>query len=335
MLEPILGVNVAMTKLLAWALVGLVVASAVTTGATGQDRSAQMDGGDNESAPPGGFVSSVVGMEEAAVDGTVAVARFETRFAAAETDSGRAAVVAATLNETRDEVATLEMRLATLEARRMNGTISRGWFDVETSWLLASAENQDRVLARLERAARTLPSASLRRHNASVTRIRDVRARVDGLLARERPDIHRTSFDRGFYREVAAFADRFNESARSGESGTVERFLDSERVTLVVESPGGPPAVVSFRTTDDGRIVDLRAGARPDATVRFRTDARTARRLFAAENPRRAFARALLDGEIAARGVGPANRLKWGVRSGVLRAVRAVGGLGEGVTGVV
>jgi hypothetical protein len=324
-----------MTKPLAWALVGLLVASAFTAGATGPDRSPQMEGGDNESAPPGGFVSSVVGMEEAAVDGTVAVARFETRFAAAETDAERAAVVAATLNETRDRVATLEMRLATLEARRTNGTISRGWFEVETSWLLASAENQDRVLARLERAARRLPPASLRRHNASVARIRIVRARTDELLARERPDIHRTSFDRQFYREVAAFADRFNESARAGESGTVERFLDSERVTFVVESPGGPPAVVSFRTTDDGRIVDLRAGARPDATVRFRTDARTARRLFAAENPRAAFARALLDGDVTARGVGPGNRFKWGVRTGVLRGVRAVRDLQEGIAGVV
>ena len=324
-----------MTRPLAWALVALLVASAVATGVAGEDRRPQMDGGDNESAPPGGFVSSVVGMEEAEVDGTMTVARFEARFAAAETDAERAAVVGATLNATRDRVATLETRLSTLEARRANGTISRGWFDVETSWLLASTENQDRVLARLERVARRLPPASLRRHDASVARIREVRARTDELLSTERPAIHRTSFDRGFYREVAAFAARFNGSATAGESDTVERFLDSERVTLVVESSGGPPAVVSFRTTGDARIVDLRAGARPDATVRLRTDARTASRLFAAENPRRAFARALLDGEITARGVGPANRLKWGVRTGVLRGVRAVRDLQEGIVGVV
>ena len=324
-----------MTRLVAWLLVALVVASALTTVAPANGRAVPQMGGDgNGSAPPGGFVSSVVGMEEAEVDATVTIARFETRLAAAETDGERAAVLGTTLAATNETVSMLEMRLATLQAKRMNGSISEGWFAVETSWLLASAENQGRVVARLERAARSLPASELASHDASHERIEALQSRVATLRETERPAIHETAFDRRFYEALAGFAARFNESAGAGGSagsGTVARLLDGERVTFVVEPAMGTPSVVSFRTTDDARIVDLRAGAHADATVRLRTDAATARRLFTAENPRRAFATALLEGDISVRGVGPTNRVKWGVRSAVLEAVRAVASVGGAV----
>lgn len=340
-----------MTRFLTWLLVALLVGGTVSTAvtvspqqsvagslstpavddsavhspvvapATGQPvpvrqpRERQMDDEGNGSAPSGGFISSVVGMEEATVDATVTVASFETRLSAASTDSERAAVIARSLNASRMQVSMLESRLETLRARRMNGSISRGWFAVETSWLLSSAENQRAVAARLERATRTVPREELTRRNAAPAQIQRLQDRIDRLLATDVPEIHRTSFDRGFYRDLAVVVERFNESSESTNLGVLRPLFDREQVNLYIDGSDRAPSVVSFRTTDQPRITDLRAGERANATVRVRMDARTARRLVNAERPGRVFARAFLNDEVSVRGIGFLNRLKWSVRN--------------------
>lgn len=285
-------------------------------------RERQMDDEGNGSAPSGGFISSVVGMEEATVDATVTVASFETRLSAAATDSERAAVIARSLNASRMQVSMLESRLEALRARRMNGSISRGWFAVETSWLLSSAEEQRAVTARLERATRTVPQDELARRNAAAAQIQRLQDRIDRLLATEVPEIHRTSFDRQFYRDLAVVVERFNESAESTNLGVLRPLFDREQVNVYIDGTDRSPSVVSFRTTDQPRITDLRAGERANATVRMRMDERTARRLVNAERPGRVFARAFLNDEISVRGIGLLNRLKWSVRSIVFAITR-------------
>lgn len=252
----------------------------------------------NESAPTGGLVSSVVGMEESTVDASVTIARFETRLAAASSDEARADVVATALNDSRMQVAMLEMRLETLRERRANGSISEGWFAVETAWLLSTAEEQAQVLARLNRAARSVPREPLADRNATVQHVVRLRQRLDPLLEVEEPDVHRTTFDRAFYRQFPEFAQRFNDSADSTTDGPIEEHLAGERVDLHVESDTGSPVVLSVRMTDDARIVDIRAGQRSDATVRATLDEATARRLVTAENPRTVLSEAIRNDEV-------------------------------------
>lgn len=300
----------------------------------GRVGSLQMDGGTNESAPPGGLVSSVVGMEEASVDATVAISRFEERFSAARTEGERAAAVAASLNATRTRVTTLERRLRTLEARRANGSISRGWFAVELSWLLSSAESEGEVVARLERAARRVPRDALARRNASPERIGRLRARVDRLQARDPPGIHRTTFDRQFYRDLAVTIGTLDEDAGATDLGALEDLVDGERVNLYVGSGDPPASVVSFRTTDEARITEFRAGEHPGATVHVRTSEETARRIVNADDPARALSEALLRGEVTIRGVGLLNGLKWGVRAVVLEVFRVLVGIGGWIANV-
>lgn len=320
-----------MNRLLTWGLAALLVVGTVAlAGSAGHQRTApqrvseQMDDGSNGSAPSGGFVSSVIGMEEASVDGTVAISRFETRFEAAPTDEARAAVLARSLNGTRMQVAMLEMRLRILESRRANGSISEDWFAIEVSWLRSQAVYRGKLAERLERAARTVPREDLGARNASVERIERLQERIDRLLATDAPAIHRTTFDRQFYREVALFVERFNESADASEAGALGDLLDGETVNLYIESTRGPPAVVSFRTTDTARIVDLRAGERANATVRMRMDEQTARRLLTADDPYRVLTAALVRGDVSTRGIGIGNGLKWGVRGIALGIVRAL-----------
>jgi hypothetical protein len=299
-----------MTRLAPWLVAALVLVSVGAVAGTGSlpgsgaggpaalpsDAATQMN--DSDTAPTGGLVSSVIGMEEASVDASVTIDRFETRLGAAGTDAERAAVVATALNASRMEVRMLEMRRATLEARLANDTISQGWFDVETSWLLSQVETQDRVVERLHRAARTVPREALSERNATVADVERLQERIDGLLTVEAPEVHRTTLDRQFYRQFAAFAERFNDSAGSAAAGQIDERLAGERVTLHITSDMGAPVVLSLRMTDDARITEIRAGHHPDATVRLRLNVMTARGLVTAENPRQALSAGITDGNI-------------------------------------
>lgn len=254
---------------------------------------------DNRSVPPGGLVSSVIGMEASSVDGTVSIERLRTRFSAATTDSERARVIASALQASRQQVTALENRRDTLETRRANGSISQGWFDVERSWLLAAAENQALVTGEIERRARRVDANELARRNATVEQIGQLRDRIDRLQSSDPPEIHQTTFDRSFYRDLAAFFERFNEAADSRNDSERRALFDNNRVNLYIESDAGPPAVLSVRATADGRIVDLRAGEHPDATVRMELSEGTAGRLIDSETPREAFRTARSEGEIS------------------------------------
>lgn len=265
---------------------------------------AQMENTTDESAPPGGFISSIVRMERSSVDAGITVEYFNTQLATAGTEADRAEVIASSLNASRQRVMMLENNLETLEAKKMNGSINQGWFDIELSWLLAAAENQEQVLMRLERAAQTSSQEELAQRNATIESINQIQNRVGRLLDKDNPDIHQTTFDRQFYKELSSFSERFNEDTRTGESGELDDLFDGEWVNLHIESDRGPTAVLSFLATDNTRIVDIRAGQHPDASVRMVMDERTARELITSESPGLAFTTAVQEEEITYSEIG-------------------------------
>ena len=118
------------------------------------------------------------------------------------------------------------------------------------------------------------------------------------------------------YDRLSGYVGDYNEAVTGSDPGFVGERLTDETVNLQVTAEAGE-AAFSFRTDGANRIVEFERGTREDATVRMETDRETVERITDADRPARAYRRAVANGGVAIRGIGPINRLKWRLLGGI------------------
>lgn len=124
------------------------------------------------------------------------------------------------------------------------------------------------------------------------------------------------SWAAALYDQLTTYVSAYNEAIRETDLGPAGRALASERVNVIVTTADGE-AAFSFETDGTGRIEGVDRGPRDDASVRMETDPETVDRIAEASTPVTEFHRAVKDGDIAIRGIGRINRIKWRILTGV------------------
>lgn len=232
-------------RVVAAVLVVSLALATVPSGGLGQSGDA--------SVAPGERFAGVVGVQGAEVEGEVDARALEERFAGAESDGARAAVVAETMAEGRDRLDELERRRDRLRAARANGTISEGEYRARTARLAAESRSLQRRLDRTADASREVPDAALRERGVDRAELDRLRRAAGNLTGPEVAAIARgiAGGDRG---QPAAFPPGRATGAANGSEPPERATNGSDR---------GPPderAGGSSDSRSDGNASD-RSGA--------------------------------------------------------------------------
>ena len=284
-------------------------------------------------ASPGEEAAGTVGSQGATIQGELRVATFESRLDDADSDSARAAVIATELDRVETQVTTLESRRQTLAEERADGALDEGTYASRATRLGANARTEAAVLERIERRATAVDDAPLRDAGVTTERIETLQSRTDELVAVGDGNAG-AELNRDFYRKVRTAAVVYNEEVASQNLGVLGTYLDGERVNLHVVREDGETEVISFRTTGDNRIRELRAGPHPDASLRVAVDESTARAIVDSEESVETANQAFLDGEITIDGLGTYNTVRWVVVNVVLALGRLIASLVDLILGV-
>lgn len=285
-------------------------------------------------ASPGTDASGTIGSQGATIGTEIRLGSFETRFSNADSPSARAQVIAGELDRTERQVRTLESRLETLTTQRERDTIDQGTYESRSLRISSSARTQAAVLDRIQRRATDVDATALERAEVTTERIERLRSRTEELVAAGGEGAT-SRLEPEFYRQVRTVATGYNEDVASQDLGVLGAYLDNERVNLHVVRTDGETEVVSFRTTADTRVRELRAGPHPDASVRVTVDESTARNIVQSDDPGEQANDAFLDGEIDVDGLGRYNALRWTIVKVALFIVQVIGALVSIVVGVI
>lgn len=289
----------------------LVVVIGGTVGALGPSAAAmQDDGAVNESdASTGERMAGVVGIERAAVTGTVERARFERAIDAVSTDSARARTIATYLNRSRQRLTALRARARKLDEAQANGSLSAGEYAARTARLGARARNVQLLSVELANASAALPRDLRRQYDIEPVALRSFADEAAALAERVGGPTNRV--DPAVFSDVSRLIGAYNAQVQADDAGVLAAQFRGERVNLHVESAADARVVVSFAVAEDGRLTEVRAGPRGDATLQAVTDRRTVQRIATTDDAASAFYRAVQDDDIRTNGIGFVNRLKW------------------------
>lgn len=288
---------------------------------TGPYQGAGTDGG------PGTVVSGAIGAQGGAIEGSLTLADVERRLAAAETPAARVRVAGEALDDLARTLDTLEARLADLQTARDRGQIDEAAYATRVAPIASRAHSVRPVLDRLRPVLEDGTAGDRRRATVTRSRLEALAERVDALVATDPDGAATVGLGTEFYRALARVAGTYNDRVGQVDLGVLGSHLDDERVNLRIERSDGDVAVVSFRTTGDTRVRELRAGPHPDATVRVTVDESTARRLVQSDEPGEAASEAFTAGDVRVEGLGLLAGFKWAVVTGVLDVVRWIAGL--------
>lgn len=183
--------------LVALVVVGVApMAAASTLGASGLPLSLAGDAG-NDSVPPGARLAGVVGAQGAELEGDVAVRTFNASFAGAGNASGKAAVVAETVEDLSNRLATLRQRKRELDAAYENGSLSRGTYRAQVAQLAARIDALERLANTTSRTAEGLPEEALAERGVNVSAIRRLQNDAANLSGPEVAEIARSIAGKG------------------------------------------------------------------------------------------------------------------------------------------
>ncbi len=308
-----------MKRLVALLLVALLVPAAVpggvTTGAIQRPATADIS--------PGTAVSGALDAQDQVVSGSIGRSGLEQRLAATESPTGRAGVIATELDRLETRLADVENRIRTLRAARDDGSIERGTYAVRVAPVVVTARSVNDSLGRLETAATGVENETLREAGVTAARIETLRNRTRQVVATDAGALATGTLGRGFYRQVATAVETHNAQVGDRDFGVLGSVFGGERVTVRVVTDAGTTETFSFRTTETGRIRDVRAGDHPSTTLVVTTDEATARQIANSDDPAETASEALYDGDITLHGLGPVKRVRMFVVGGVVDVVRA------------
>lgn len=175
---------------------------------------------DDSAVAPGQRLAGVVGVQGAEVDGEVESRSFGLAVARAASDDARAALIAAEVDETDDEVRNLSERRERLRQARENGSVSEGEYRARIAELAARSANAERMANRSADASQGLPEDVLRANGVNVTAIQTLRQRASELGGQEVAGIARSiagGVDRGLGERPGPVADRGERPEPAGD----------------------------------------------------------------------------------------------------------------------
>jgi hypothetical protein len=149
------------------AVVLAVLAGSVPAAATLAD-------GTPSNTEPGASFAAVVGVQGAEVDNEIANRSLNQRFAAANSNSSKASVVASESQSLEVRLAELEAEKATVTAAYENGSISKGQYTAQLAVLSAKLRAVERRANRTAETADTLPAEALEAKGTNVSAVRAI-----------------------------------------------------------------------------------------------------------------------------------------------------------------
>ncbi|ELZ79224.1 hypothetical protein DEQ92_15115 [Haloferax sp. Atlit-6N] len=201
---------------------------------------------------PGQRLSAVIGVQGSETDGELERRTFEARFANANSNASKAAVVATQVVTVRERLTELEQRRDRLEAQRENGTLSEGQYRARLTQTVADIERTRSMLNQTADAASTVPAEELSARGVETAELDRLRTNASELTGPEVAEIAREiagNPGKGIGRDRAENESETGRNGRSDEAGRSD-------------APG------NSRSEASGRADDVRedAGNATDAT---------------------------------------------------------------------
>ncbi|ELZ89194.1 hypothetical protein GCM10007209_34030 [Haloferax sulfurifontis] len=152
--------------------------------------SATNDTATNDSAAssetlPGQRLSAVIGVQGSETNGELERRTFEARFAKANSNASKAAVVATQVDAVRERLTELEQRRDRLEAQRENGTLSEGQYRARLTQTVADIERTRSMLNQTADAASTVPAEDLSARGVETAELDRLRTNASELTGPE------------------------------------------------------------------------------------------------------------------------------------------------------
>ncbi|ELZ65175.1 hypothetical protein C457_16777 [Haloferax prahovense DSM 18310] len=201
---------------------------------------------------PGQRLSAVIGVQGSETDGELERRTFEARFANANSNASKAAVVATQVVTVRERLTELEQRRDRLEAQRENGTLSEGQYRARLTQTVADIERTRSMLNQTADAASTVPAEELSARGVETAELDRLRTNASELTGPEVAEIAREiagNPGKGIGRDRAENESETDRNGRPDEAGRSD-------------APG------NSRSEASGRADDVRedAGNATDAT---------------------------------------------------------------------
>ncbi|POG55385.1 DUF7096 domain-containing protein [Haloferax marisrubri] len=232
--------------------------------------SATNDTAGNDSAAssetlPGQRLSAVIGVQGSETDGELERRTFEARFAKANSNASKAAVVATQVETVRERLTELEQRRDRLEAQRENGTLSEGQYRARLTQTVADIERTRSMLNQTADAASTVPAGDLSARGVDTAELDRLRTNASELTGPEVAEIARElagNPGKGIGRERAGNESEADNGGRPDDAGQGD-------------APGNSRSEASDRADDvradaenatDGNATDVTGDASEDAS---------------------------------------------------------------------
>ncbi|WP_148414825.1 hypothetical protein [Haloferax sp. KTX1] len=151
--------------------------------------SATNDSAASSETLPGQRLSAVIGVQGSETDGELERRAFETRFANANSNASKAAVVATQVDTVRERLTELEQRKDRLEAQHADGTLSEGQYRVLLTRTVADIERTRSMLNQTTDAASTVPSEDLSARGVETAELDRLRTNASELTGPEVAEI--------------------------------------------------------------------------------------------------------------------------------------------------
>ena len=203
---------------------------------------------------PGERLAGVVGVQQAEVDGEVESRSFGLSVARAANDNARAALIAAEVNETGDEVRDLQAQRERLQRARENGSMSEGEYSARVAELAARSANAERMATESANASKGLPEDVLRANGVNVTAIQTLQQQADELGRQAVASVARSiAGDVGG--GLGEGPERATERSEGPEQGDRDGTV-TDRPDDGPDSGGDTPVTSGNRTVDDTTTTD-------------------------------------------------------------------------------
>ncbi|RDZ64072.1 hypothetical protein C5B90_13300 [Haloferax sp. Atlit-12N] len=189
--------------------------------------SATNDTATNDSAAssetlPGQRLSAVIGVQGSETDGELERRTFEARFANANSNASKAAVVSTQVETVRERLTELEQRRDRLEAQRANGTLSEGQYRARLTQTVADIERTRSMLNQTADAASTVPAEDLSARGVDTAELDRLRTNASELTGPEVAEIARElagNPGKGIGRERAENESKADNGGRPDDAG--------------------------------------------------------------------------------------------------------------------
>lgn len=160
-----------------------------TTSAAAPNETASANG--SNAIAPGAKLAGVVAIQRTEIDSEVRSRAFGQRVAAAATNDSKAAVIAGTVNDSRERVERLRDRLAELERAHESGELPEGRYRARTAQVTAELNSVEARLDQANESASSLPASVREANGIDPSNIERLRSDARNLTGPETAEIAR------------------------------------------------------------------------------------------------------------------------------------------------